>query len=150
MPGINPIIWPLVVKLHPMLSAQQRPRSTGWLPPPRRPVNRPWHRLSPQLRDGDVLSRTEPSVVHQLLPMQATRFTISGTTRDSAQAPLGNCIVDMFLSATDLKLDSTTSDANGLFTFFGAGQPPTAYYLVAYKAGAPDVAGTSLQTLTGA
>jgi hypothetical protein len=52
-------------------------------------------------------------------------------------------------TVTDVRIDTTTSDANGLYEFRYAGQPPTTYYLVAYKAGSPDVAGTTVNTLVG-
>lgn len=116
---------------------------------PKPPVNLPWNALGlPSLTD--VALTSTPRVVHQLLPYPPTDFKISGTTRDSTGAALGGCAVDWFNTADDVKLGSTTSDADGLFEFRGAGQPPNAYYLVAYKAGSPDLAGTTANTLVGA
>lgn len=111
------------------------------------PVNLPWNvNGSPSLIDVPF---RYPRPIHELLPKPPTQFKITGTTKDSAGAALGNCVVDWFRTSDDAKLDSVTSDANGLFEFRTAGQPPNAYYLVAYKAGSPDVAGTTVNTLVG-
>lgn len=140
------MIWPLRAKLMQPAFLQQRPRAFAGLIPPKRPVNMPWNTIGrPEL--GDVSS--EPRVVHQLLPYPPTYFRIAGTTKDSTGVPLGNCVVDWFDTATDVKLGSVTSDANGVYEFRSAGQPPNAYYLVAYKVGSPDVAGTTTNTLVG-
>lgn len=73
------------------------------------------------------------------------RYIITGITRDSTGAVLGSCVVDMFDTATDTIRGTTISDANG--NYLVDGQIDTTYYLVAYKAGAPDVAGTTVNTL---
>jgi len=126
---------------------RQRPRRMGGLIAPDVPVNLPWNAVGlPTLLDVPFAF---PRPIHELMPKPPTYFSIAGVTRDSTGAPLGNCIVDWFDTATDRKLDTVTSDANGLFEFRNAGQPPNAYYLVAYLAGAPDVAGTTVNTLTG-
>jgi hypothetical protein len=71
---------------------------------------------------------------------------IVGTTRDSAGNPLGSCIVQGFLTATDTFVGQMTSDSGG---YFELPTPYTgAHYVVAYKAGSPDVAGTTVNTLT--
>jgi hypothetical protein len=162
----GPIIWPLraisgqsvqmlqsgapvkrtTAFLQPVLMGQ-KPRRLGGLMAPDVPVNLPWNTIGASiLVDVPVAF---PHVVHQLLPPPPTYFRITGTTRDSTGAVLGNCTVDWFNTADDVKLDSATSDANGLFEFRTGGQPPNAYYLVAYKAGSPDVAGTTINTITG-
>lgn len=142
----GPIIWPLRARLFHPVFLQQRPRWTGWRPIPPAVVNLPWNGVGhPMLKDVLV----EPRVVHELKPRPPTYFKLSGTTKDSSGAALGNCVVDWFNTADDVKISSTTSDANGLFEFRTAGQPPNAYYLVAYKAGSPDVAGTTVNTLVG-
>lgn len=111
------------------------------------PVNLPWNALGlPSLVDLPV---TFSRVVHHLLPTPPTYFRITGVTKDGTGAPLGNCVVDWFRTSDDVKLDTVTSDADGIFEFRTAGQPPNAYYLVAYRAGSPDVAGTSANTLVG-
>lgn len=159
----GPIIWPLrniqtadvpalqaalrpVRLFHPVF-VQQRPRWTCGLLAPDVPRNLPWHAVgNPNLVDLPIAG---PRVVHNLLPYPPTYFRLAGVTKDSTGAVLGNCVVDWFDTATDAKIGTTTSDANGLYEFRSAGQPPNAYYLVAYKAGSPDVAGTTVNTLVG-
>jgi hypothetical protein len=75
-------------------------------------------------------------------------YKISGTTRDSVGAALGNCIVDLYYTDTGERAARVESDASGAFTFLVG--PNLACYVVAYKAGAPDVAGTTVNTLVAA
>ena len=70
---------------------------------------------------------------------------ITGVSRDSAGAVLGNCVVDLFLTANDQFLMTRTSDASGNFSFPNPGTGP--FYIVAYKVGSPDKAGTTVNTL---
>lgn len=138
---LDPIIWPLKTKLYDPVFLQQRPRWTAGVPVPP---------AVPQLTlNRAVVAAKFPAVIHLLSIQPPTYFRISGTTRDSAGAALGGCVVDWFRTSDDARLDSTTSDANGLFEFRTAGQPPNAYYLVAYKPGSPDRAGTTINTLVG-
>jgi hypothetical protein len=74
-------------------------------------------------------------------------FSISGVTRDSAGVALGNCVVDLFLNSEDTLVATTTSDGSGNYSFTLSGNSAT-YFVRAYKVGAPDVAGTSVNTLT--
>lgn len=74
------------------------------------------------------------------------RFTISGVTRDSTGAALAACVLHLFESATDTEIAQTESDASGNYTF-SIGQNSGFFYIVAYKVGAPDVAGTTVNTL---
>lgn len=126
---------------------RQRLRALGWFLAPDFPVNLPWNAIgTPSLID---VPAAFPRPVHNLLPLPPTYFRITGITKDSTGAVLGNCVVDWFNTADDRLLGTTTSDANGFYEFRSAGQPPNAYYLVAYKQGSPDVAGTTVNTLTG-
>ena len=70
---------------------------------------------------------------------------IVGVTRDSGGTPLGSCTVQGFLTATDAFVGETTSDSGGYFCL--PTQYSGAHYLVAYRGGAPDVAGTTANTL---
>ena len=74
------------------------------------------------------------------------KFGIAGITRDSVGTVLGNCDVRLFKSDTDQEVGLTTSDGSGNFTFL-IGTNEGWYWIEAYKAGAPDVAGTSVRTL---
>ena len=76
------------------------------------------------------------------------RFIISGTTRDGAGAPLGECAVRLFDATTHVLAQSTTSDGNGAYSFTVT-DSTTTHYIVAYKAGATDVFGTCANTVTG-
>ena len=78
---------------------------------------------------------------------------ISGTTRDSAGNALANCSVILFDANTGTLVDRQTSGADGTYMLqvpFGLSQTQTTtFYIVSYKAGSPDVAGTTLNTLVG-
>jgi hypothetical protein len=70
---------------------------------------------------------------------------LSGTTRDEFGAPLGACSVMAFKTSTRAFVAETTSDVDGAYTLT---LHRSIYFLVAYKTGSPDVAGTTLNTLT--
>lgn len=72
---------------------------------------------------------------------------IRGVTRDAGGGAIGNCVVKCYDTLTDAVVFTTTSDASGNYagTVPGSGE----YYLVAYLADTPDIAGTSVNTLTG-
>jgi len=72
---------------------------------------------------------------------------ISGVTRDSTGAALASCAVIAYRTADNSIAAMTTSDASGNYRV-DASQAIT-HYVVAYKAGSPDVAGTSLNTIVG-
>lgn len=74
-------------------------------------------------------------------------FSLSGVTRDSAGTPLAGCVVDLFLNSEDTLVATTISDGSGNYSFTLSGNSQT-YFVRAYKVGAPDVAGTSVNTLT--
>lgn len=71
---------------------------------------------------------------------------IIGTTYDSGGTPLANVVVQAFRSIDEKFVGTTTSDLGGYY------ECPTIFadqhYLVAYKAGSPDLAGTTVNTLT--
>ena len=74
------------------------------------------------------------------------QFSISGVTRDGAGAALGNCLVHLFQTSFDIEVAETVSDGSGAFSF-SIGNNAGFFYIVAYKAGSPDVSGTTLNTL---
>ena len=83
-----------------------------------------------------------------IAPTRLAPFTLSGVTRDSAGAILGGCTVKLFGTATDVLIATTTSDAGtGAYSFATFALGSTEYYAVAYLAGSPDVAGTTVNTL---
>ncbi len=81
-------------------------------------------------------------------PFSTQGYTISGVTKDSTGAALGVVTLDLFDTRTDALIATTTSDGSGNYSFGVSGGG--SYYLVAYKAGVPDVAGTTINTLVGA
>ena len=76
----------------------------------------------------------------------STPPSISGITKNSAGTALGSCTVKLYATATDLVLQTVISDpSTGAYTFYLALNIPC--YVVAYKVGAPDVGGTTVNTL---
>lgn len=72
-------------------------------------------------------------------------FFLSGITRDQNGDPLGNVTVQGYLTATEAYQGVAISDFAGYYVWVGQYQQP--HYLVAYLPGAPDVAGTTVNTL---
>ena len=107
---------------------------------PRRPNPISW-----QVRTPAVVRpwRTQPARIAMI-----GTIIDGGKTRDGTGAVLGNCVVELYLTATDEPLAKTTSDANGAYLFTAARYSPATHYIVAYKTGSPDKAGTSVNTIT--
>lgn len=74
------------------------------------------------------------------------RWLITGVTRDSTGAALGNCAVTLFKTVDNMPTATAVSDANGNYSFSIDGNAQTRF-VVSYKAGSPDVAGTTVNTL---
>lgn len=75
-----------------------------------------------------------------------TAKKLIGTTRDSAGAALGNCVVEGFVTSTDVSIGKVTSDTAGYYELPSSAGAVN-HYIVAYKSGSPDVAGTSKNNL---
>lgn len=75
-------------------------------------------------------------------------YTIAGVTQDATGVALGNVTVRLFNSATNLLEQATISSAVGAYSF--TVDKFQTYYTVEYKAGPPDVYGSSVNTLAGA
>ena len=71
---------------------------------------------------------------------------IVGVSRDASGAALGDCVVKVFATASDVLVDQTVSDGAGNWIAYPNQVGP--YYFVQYKAGSPDVFGTSPNTNT--
>ena len=69
---------------------------------------------------------------------------IIGVSRDSTGAALDSVTVKVFLTTDDVLVASTVSDGSGNWTAYPNQVGP--YYIVEYKAGSPDVFGTSPNT----
>jgi len=88
-----------------------------------------------------------PMFLFGMLPLPAPRLFISGVTRDSAGAILGSCTVSLFRTLDNLLMEAVVSDATtGAYSFSSVGLGEE-YFVVAYKQGSPDVAGTTVRTL---
>lgn len=61
--------------------------------------------------------------------------------------PEANVTVQAFVTATDLYVGDGVSNLDGTYKVLMEQQKTTAHYLVAYKAGSPDVGGTTVNTL---
>lgn len=90
-----------------------------------------------------------PALVDGFIPLTPTKLIISGITKDSAGSVLASCTVSLYRTSDDSLMERTTSDGSGAYSFSAIGLSET-YYIVAYKAGSPDVSGTTVNTLLGA
>lgn len=75
------------------------------------------------------------------------RWVISGITKDSTSTPLPFCTVQLFNTNDDTYIGEVTSDSVGAYSFTLDGNV-NPKYAVAYLVGSPDVAGTTVNTLT--
>lgn len=80
-------------------------------------------------------------------PFGTTTLYIAGVTKDSTGTPLGGCTVQLFRTWNGELVRQTISDGSGNYTLTAPGTGP--FYVMAYKAGSPDVAGTTVNTLQG-
>jgi hypothetical protein len=83
----------------------------------------------------------------RILP-PAFELLINGITKDKNGSVVVSATVKLYTTAGDRMLETVVSDAStGAFSFSSVGLGQS-YYVVAYKTGAPDLAGTTLNTLT--
>lgn len=99
---------------------------------------------SPQTR-GYVGRGQIGTLQYRAVGLQTNRF-ITGITRNSTGVALGSCVTHLFATGPDTIVTFQTSDGSGNFSFPNPGSGP--FYIVAYKPGSPDVAGTTVNTLT--
>ena len=76
-----------------------------------------------------------------------TKF-IMGRCKDESGNGISGATVQGFLTSNDTFVGETTANSLGEYEL-GTVYPSTNHYLVAYKAGSPDVAGTTVNTLQG-
>lgn len=76
-----------------------------------------------------------------------SRNFIRGVCKDSVGTPVANAIVQGFVTATDAFVGEVTANTDGTYLLGTEQLKTTPHYLVAYKAGAPDTAGTTVNTL---
>lgn len=75
-----------------------------------------------------------------------SRFAIYGGTVDQYGSPLGGVTVKLFRTSDDCKLDQVVSGPTGCY-LVSTPYYPDYHYIVEYKAGSPDVFGTSPNNL---
>lgn len=73
--------------------------------------------------------------------------TVTGVTKNAAGTALGGCLVAIYATPTNAVIETGVSDGSGNYTLSANVSGP--YYVVAYLAGAPDVEGTTVNTLVG-
>lgn len=78
--------------------------------------------------------------------LNTTQYSFSGVSRDSAGAILATCQVNVVRTADKVLEVQTVSDGSGNWSVFVT--QPRHYFFVEYKAGVPDVFGTSLDDRT--
>jgi len=71
---------------------------------------------------------------------------IMGQCKDGSDVGVSGATVQGFLTATDAYVGETTADSLGNYEL-GTPYPGAQHYLVAYRAGSPDIAGTTVNTL---
>jgi hypothetical protein len=95
-----------------------------------------------------TIGHDDPLFLAGMTPKTPTRLFISGVTKDGTGAILPGCSVDLLRTVDDLLMERTTSDGSGNYSFVTVGVGEQ-YYVVAYLAGSPDVAGTTRNDLIG-
>lgn len=78
---------------------------------------------------------------------QGRKF-IMGQCQDSGGGGVSGAVVQGFRTSTDEYVGETTADSNGNYEL-GVPYPGENHYLVAYRAGSPDLAGTTVNNLQG-
>lgn len=76
-----------------------------------------------------------------------TKNFLRGVCKDSTSAIVANAIVQGFVTGTDAFVGEVTAGADGTYLLGTEQLKSTPHYLVAYKPGAPDIAGTTVNTL---
>lgn len=78
-----------------------------------------------------------------------SRFGIAGVTRDQYGSAIVSCTVKLFKTSNDSLVSQIVSDATTGAYLLSTPYYPDTHYVVAYKAGSPDIAGATVNTLIG-
>ena len=100
------------------------------------------------LRTSGEINRGQVGSAIYRSPGPTNNYAITDVTRDAGGAALGGCAVVLFATGSDQPVMRTVSDASGNFRFDNPGTGP--FYVVSYKPGAPDVFGSSVNSLRAA
>ena len=100
------------------------------------------------------LPRTPKTFAVETLSLKKIRYLITGVTRNSSGVAIGNVSIEALEAITantsepkGRLVGTTISDANGNYSIEVHADPAVKFQIDAYKAGAPDVAGTTVNTL---
>lgn len=110
------------------------------------PISRQWGGDSP-VQTVAVTPAYDPFLQANWFSGGGGLLKFNGITRDSGGSVLGNTLVQLFHTSDDAFIQQQTTDSTGEYNLYSP--YGDAHYLVAYKAGSPDVAGTTVNTLTG-
>lgn len=72
---------------------------------------------------------------------------LRGLCVDASDVPVANAIVQAFVTATDAFAGEVQANTDGTYVLGVEQAKVTPHYLVAYKPGSPDIAGTTVNTL---
>lgn len=78
---------------------------------------------------------------------QSTKF-LKGTCKDSVDAVVANATLEAFRTVDNVMVGQATSFADGTYIISTDNPVSAQHYIVAYKAGSPDISGTTVNTLT--
>lgn len=82
------------------------------------------------------------------LPLPPKYFVLADIATDGSGTPMAGATINLFRTADNAFIDRVVSGADGSYEF-RTPAPASNYFVVAYKAGAPDVAGTTVNSLIG-
>ena len=105
---------------------------------------------------GSVTGCTGMPLARAVPFRQPMKYIITGTTKDSTGAALGNCSLNVYEIIPGGKdepkgrlVAMAVSDAAGAYTVEVCSATGMTFQIEAYKTGVPDVTGVTLNTLTG-
>lgn len=150
-PPLPTAIWPLVIENRVVASIVTEPMPTPYRTLAGGEMRAANAGISTTTGEWLPLSSWRTPVLNPFT-QASVLFAFVGTTRDSGGSALGNCRVIAFETGRlvndniQAEVGETISDGSGAYTL----PVPlnTAYQLTAYKAGSPDVAGISANTVT--
>jgi hypothetical protein len=85
-----------------------------------------------------------------LIGGQQGRVRFVGKTKDSSGTVITSATVRLFRTSDNVLIDTVTSDAGDGSFFLTSYSYPDTHYITAYKTGAPDTEGTTVNTIIGA
>ena len=104
----------------------------------------------PHLNFNSGRRRGVPPNLCGAFPLPTARWSLAGVTRDetAAATPGFAVYLQRMVQGVPVLVQQDISDAAGAYSF--SVNPADQYWITSYKAGSPDKAGATLNTLTGA